>query len=75
MSKKVELSDKIFKALEKRIKDTKEFKDVNSYVEYILKQVIDRIEEESSEPSDEPVFSKEDEEKVKERLKGLGYLD
>ena len=37
---------------------------------YVLREVIAGIEEEKDE-----VFTKDDEEKVKERLRALGYLD
>jgi len=41
------------------------FKDVNEFVEFILQEVVET-------PNVE--MSKEDEEKVKERLRALGYL-
>jgi hypothetical protein len=46
------------------------FTSLSSYVTYVLREVISGLEEESEE-----AFSKEDEEKVKERLRALGYLD
>ena len=46
------------------------FNSLSSYVTYVLREVISGIEEETEE-----AFSKEDEEKVKERLRALGYLD
>ena len=55
--------------IKKRIQGTG-FTSLSSYVTYVLREVISGIEEESEE-----VFSKEDEEKVKERLRALGYLD
>jgi len=55
--------------IKKRIEGTG-FTSVSSYVTYILREVIANIDEEEEE-----VFSKEDEEKVKERLRALGYLD
>jgi len=57
------------KKIKKRIEGTG-FTSLSSYVTYVLREVISGIEEESEE-----VFSKEDEEKVKERLRALGYLD
>lgn len=48
------------------------FNSVSSYVTYVLRQVISSIEEEEKEKE---AFSKEDEEKVKDRLRALGYLD
>jgi len=55
--------------IKKRIKGTG-FTSLSSYVTYVLREVVSGIEEESEE-----AFTKEDEEKVKERLRALGYLD
>ena len=59
--------------LKKRIENTG-FNSLSSYVTYILRQVISSIEIDKDKEKKE-AFSKEDEEKVKERLKGLGYMD
>ena len=40
-----------------------------SYVTYVLREVLSGMEEE------EEVFSKEDEKRVKDRLRALGYID
>ncbi len=55
--------------IKKRIEGTG-FNSLSSYVTYVLREVISGIED-----KDEEAFSKEDEEKVKERLRALGYLD
>ena len=55
--------------IKKRIEGTG-FTSLSSYVTYVLREVISGMEEESEE-----AFSKEDEEKVKDRLRALGYLD
>jgi len=55
--------------IKKRIKGTG-FTSLSSYVTYVLREVISGMDEESEE-----AFSKEDEEKVKDRLRALGYLD
>ena len=55
--------------IKKRIKGTG-FHSLSSYVTYVLREVIAGTEEEREE-----VFTKEDEEKVKERLRALGSLD
>lgn len=55
--------------IKKRIEGTG-FTSISSYVIYVLREVIASMEEDEEE-----VFSKEDEEKVKERLRALGYLD
>ena len=56
--------------LKKRIEGTG-FNSLSSYVTYILRQVISSIEIEKQKKEE---FSKEDEENIKERLRGLGYL-
>lgn len=50
------------------------FHSVSSYVAYVLRQI---VTETSQDPKKEPdkAFSKEEEEKVKDRLRGLGYLE
>ena len=48
------------------------FSSLSSYVTYILRQVVSSIEDEEGSKE---AFSKEDEERVKNRLKALGYLD
>jgi Arc/MetJ-type ribon-helix-helix transcriptional regulator len=60
------LADKI----KKRIEGTG-FHSLSSYVTYVLREVISGMEEDEEEEA----FTKEDEEKVKERLRALGYLD
>ncbi len=55
--------------IKKRIEGTG-FNSLSSYVTYVLREVISGMEEESDEG-----FSKEDEERVKDRLRALGYLD
>jgi len=56
--------------IKKRIEGTG-FNSLSSYVTYVLREVISNIEDEEQDDA----FSKEDEEKVKERLRALGYLD
>ena len=55
--------------IKKRIEGTG-FNSLSSYVTYVLREVISGMEEETDDG-----FSKEDEERVKERLRALGYLD
>jgi Arc/MetJ-type ribon-helix-helix transcriptional regulator len=57
----------LFKKIEERIKGTG-FTSVSSYVAYVLREVV--AEEDEAEP-----FTKEDEKRVKDRLRALGYLD
>ncbi len=61
----------LFEKVKKRIEGTG-FTSVSDYVTFVLREVL-ASEEEDAE--DKEAFSKEDEEKVKERLRALGYLD
>jgi len=61
------LADKI----RERMKGTG-FSSVSSYVIYVLRQVLSSIEEEEKSKQ---AFTKEEEEKVKQRLRDLGYID
>ena len=63
----VEIPKSIAERIEKRMKGT-EFGSLSDYVTYVLKEVV-------SEGEEEKAVSDEDEEKVRERLKALGYLD
>ena len=64
----VSIPASLYKKIEEKIKGT-EIDSVSSYVTKIIKENLAK-EEGASES-----LSKEDEEKVKERLKALGYLD
>lgn len=55
--------------IKKRIEGTG-FTNVSSYVTYVLREILAGMEEETEE-----AFTKEDEERIKERLRALGYLD
>jgi len=57
----------LFEKIKERIKGT-DFSSVSSYVTYVLREVLSE-EEEGKE------FSKEDEEKIKARLRALGYIE
>lgn len=56
----------LFEQLKKQIDDTG-FTSVSSYVGYILREII-------SEKGEAP-FTHEDEEKIRKKLKNLGYLE
>ena len=64
----IKVSKEILKKIEASIKNT-EFKTVDEYVTFVLEEVM------KDEEEPEEVFSEEDETKVKERLRALGYLD
>jgi len=67
----VSIPKPLVEKIKKRMKGTG-FPSVSSYVTYVLRQVISSIDEE--EKSKE-AFTKEEEEKVKQRLRDLGYID
>lgn len=67
----VRIPENIYNKIESRISKT-EFESVDEYVTYVLREVLASLEEEEGE---EEVFTEEEEEKVKERLRALGYLD
>jgi len=69
---KVNISEEIVEKLKKRVEGSDEFKDVEEYVNYALKQVVEKLEGEKRENKS---FSKEDEEGVRKKLRGLGYLE
>ncbi len=64
----VSIPTTLFKKIERRIEGTG-FTSVSSYVTYVLREILAE-DENGKEP-----FSKEDEERVKERLRALGYLE
>jgi Arc/MetJ-type ribon-helix-helix transcriptional regulator len=64
----VSIPTSLYKKIEARIKGT-EFGSVSSYAAKVLRESLSKAEPEAE------VFSKDEEEKVKERLKALGYID
>lgn len=64
----VSIPTPLFKKVEERIKGTG-FTSVSSYVTYVLREII------AEEEGEEEPFSEEDKERVKERLRALGYID
>jgi len=64
----VSIPTSLYKKIEEKIKGT-EYSSVSSYVTKILREILSKDEE------NKEVFSPEEEEKIKERLKALGYID
>jgi Arc/MetJ-type ribon-helix-helix transcriptional regulator len=64
----VSIPTSLYKRIEEKIKDS-EIKSVSSYITKVLRESL------SEEKAGAEALSKEDEEKVKERLKALGYID
>ncbi len=67
----VSIPKPLAKKIKERMKGTG-FSSVSSYVTYVLRQVLSSIE---SEERSKQAFTKEEEEKVKQRLRDLGYID
>lgn len=67
----VSIPKPLVQKIKNRMKGTG-FSSVSSYVTYVLRQVISSIEEDERTKS---AFTKEEEEKVKQRLRDLGYID
>jgi Arc/MetJ-type ribon-helix-helix transcriptional regulator len=63
----VQISKETYEKIEKYIKEMGGFSSVEEFIEFVVNEVL-------SEEEGTQVFSKEDEEKVKERLRSLGYL-
>ena len=64
----ISIPAELFKQIEKKIKDT----DVASVQDYVIKVLKGSLTEGGKEDEG---LSKEEEDKVKERLKALGYMD
>ena len=64
----VKIPDSLFKRIEKALAET----DKNTVEEYIISLLEKKV---PAEPAQEESLSDEDEEKIKERLKALGYMD
>jgi Arc/MetJ-type ribon-helix-helix transcriptional regulator len=65
----VSIPTPLFRKVEKRIEGTG-FTSVSSYVTYVLREIVAEDDEKAEKP-----FTKEDEERVKARLRALGYID
>ncbi len=67
----VSIPKPLIEKIKERMKGTG-FSSVSSYVTYVLRQIISSIQEEERSKQ---AFTKEEEEKVKQRLRDLGYID
>jgi Arc/MetJ-type ribon-helix-helix transcriptional regulator len=63
----VSLPTPLFEKIQDKIKGTG-FTSVSDYVTYVLREIL-------AHSNNEDAFNEEDEKKVKERLRSLGYLD
>ena len=65
----VQIPTSLFRKLEENMKMTR-FTSVSSYVTFLLRGAIAETVQQHEEP-----FSKEDEDRVKDRLRALGYIE
>ncbi len=65
--KEVKIADELYEKIEEKIEEYG-FKSVSEYVEFVLQQSL-------SDGEKEDVFTDEEEEAIKKRLRDLGYLD
>lgn len=72
MPKTVSLSDELYSQIADRVEKT-DFDTVDAYAQYVLEQVVAKASEQESDLG--VSTNTDDEENVKERLKGLGYLE
>lgn len=68
----VEVDDDIYEVLEARAEE-KDFDTTEEYIHYLFEQIVEKIKREKQQQ--DSGYSEEEEEKVKNRLRDLGYLD
>lgn len=73
MGKNVEIPDEHYEKFAERAPD-KGFETAEEYVNYVLGQIYEKLQRQEQN-GEETTYTKEEEEKVKDRLRGLGYLD
>ena len=69
MAKQVSIPNELYEKIEKNLEDFG-FKTVDEYIVFVLEEVL-----KSDDSGEEQVFSEEEEEMIKKRLRDLGYLD
>ncbi len=74
MGRDIESPDKWYNAFKERAPE-KGFDTADEYVNYVLKQIYEKLQRQQQDDSSDTEYSEEEEEKVKDRLRGLGYLD
>ena len=65
----ISIPEELFDRIKGAMRGTK-FKSVDDFIVYLLREAISKLEAKQQD-----FFTKEEEKKAKERLKGLGYLD
>lgn len=61
----IKIPKSLYDKIVQEVKNSEEFKSVEEFVKFVLESALEETEE---------VYSPEEEEKVKERLRALGYL-
>lgn len=69
--KGVDIPESLFNRIQKRLEKT-DFKTVSEYVTYLVREVLNNIEEEEGKKK---AFTPEEEKEIEERLRNLGYID
>jgi len=67
----IEVDDDKYSVLEARAQE-KGYDTTEEYVDYLLEQIVEKINREKQEVEE---YTDEEEEKVKNRLRDLGYMD
>jgi len=67
----VTLPEDIYREIARRVKET-EFESIDSYVTYVLEEILRELE---SETTVKPEEEEAKDERVKDRLRDLGYVD
>ena len=65
----VSIPRQLAEKIKKRIEGTS-FTSISSYVTYVMNEVLSEMDTDNQQ-----AFTKEDEERIKQRLRSLGYLD
>ena len=64
----INITRELYEKIRKEVEENQgEFKSVEDYVEFVLREILKEEEEES-------VYTPEEEEEIKKRLRALGYL-
>ncbi len=63
----ISIPAQLYKKIEEYVAGNEEFKDVEEFVEFVLREVL-------SEEEQTPAYTPEEEEEIKKRLRSLGYI-
>ncbi len=63
----ISIPAQLYRKIEEYVAGNEEFKDVEEFVEFVLREVL-------SEEEQEPAYTPEEEEEIKKRLRSLGYI-